>query len=110
MILLALAAASLVPNGKGPVEVYAFPDIDSCGYWVTQRRDGRGGNQGYEGWVLGFISGLNWFGNGDGNVAPGVKADGLLGWIDQYCSAHPLDSITTAGFKLAQELKRRSAS
>ena len=26
----------------------------------------------------------------------------------QYCQTHPLDSITTAGFELARELKRWS--
>ena len=107
MILLALAAWALVPLGKGPVQVYGFPESDSCGFWTEQRRIGTG-SQAYQGWVLGFISGLNWFGDGDGNVGPGVKAEGLTGWIDQYCQAHPLDSITTAGFELAKELRRRS--
>lgn len=109
MILMALAMAAASPV-KGPEQIYNFPDQDSCGYWSEQRRQTTGRSQMWEGWILGFISGLNVFGANNGNVAPGLQADGLLGWIDQYCSAHPLDRVTLAGFKLVDELKRREAS
>ena len=108
MILLALAAAALVPPGKGPVQVYGYPDIDSCGVWTDQRRDPKYGSQVNAGWILGFVSGLNRFGDGNGDIAPGVRPEGLLAWVDQYCASHPLDSVTVAGLALAKELKRRS--
>lgn len=108
MILLALAAALAVPLGKGPVNTYGFPETDSCASWTEARATGGSRRQEQEGWVLGFITGLNAFGRNSGNIAPGTTASGLLGWIDNYCKANPLDSVTTAGFKLADELTRRS--
>lgn len=109
MILLALAAAvSAVPPGKGLVQTYGFPDTDSCAEWTTTRSSPGVHRQEQEGWILGFISGLNAFGPNVSNIAPGTTASGLLGWVDNYCKANPLDAVTTAGFKLADELKRRS--
>lgn len=108
MILLALAAVSAIPAGKGPIQTYGFPDSDSCATWTAERAKPGYHRQEQEGWVLGLITGLNAFRPGDGNIAPGTNAAGLLGWIDAYCKANPLDSVTTAGFALADELKRRS--
>lgn len=108
MMLAALALAASAP-AKGIEQIYNFPDVDSCGYWTQHRRQGEGQSQVWEGWILGFIAGLNVFGPNNGNIAPDVQADGLLGWIDQYCTAHPLERITFAGLKLADELKRRQS-
>ena len=109
MMLLALAAAvSAVPPGKGPVTTYGFPNTDSCASWTESREGDAHLRLEQEGWVLGFITGLNAFGPNSSNVAPGTTATGLLGWVDNYCKANPLDSVTAAGFKLANELKRRS--
>ena len=108
MILVALALAASVPI-KGPETFYGYPDEDSCGYWIEQRRRGEGRSQLWEAWILGFVTGLNVFGPNNGNIAPDVKADGLQAWVDQYCSAHPLDSIAMAAIKLTDELKRRHA-
>src|SRR5271154_2918241 len=35
---------------------------------------------------------------------------GLLAWIDNYCAAHPLDSIASATFALTAELRRRRSN
>jgi hypothetical protein len=108
MILAALALAAATPV-KGPEIFYGFPDQDSCGYWIQERRKGANGSQLWEGWILGFITGLNVFGTNNGNVAPDVKAEGLQAWVDQYCADHPLDSISVAAVKLAEALKQRHA-
>jgi len=108
MILLAAAAALAVPPGKGPVQIYSYPEADSCASWTTERAKTEWRWQGNEGWVLGYISGLNAFGPNPSSIAPGTTAAGLLGWVDNYCKDNPLDSVTQAGFALANELKRRS--
>lgn len=72
--------------------------------------EGRKAAAGSGGLVLGFIAGLNTFGPGKGNIAPETTAEGLLGWVDNYCKANPLDSVTTAGIKLATQLKLRSVN
>lgn len=104
--MLALALAGAIPPGKGMIQTYGFPDDDSCATWTINRS--LTGHQTLEGWVLGLISGLNAYGPNNGNIAPGVAAAGLLGWVDNYCKANPLDSVSTAGIKLGDELKRRS--
>lgn len=109
MILLALTLAGVVPTGKVILQIYEFPDVDSCATWTAERAIPDHHEQGQEGWVMGFISGLNAFGPNNGDIARGAKAEGLLGWVDNYCKANPLDSVTTAGFALANELKRRAS-
>lgn len=104
--MIAIALASAVPV-KGPTRAYLFPEADSCGYWTEQRRLGGGHSQIWEGWILGYISGLNAFGPNDGDVAPDVRPEGLMAWVDNYCAAHPLDRISLAGFKLAEQLRKR---
>jgi hypothetical protein len=49
---------------------------------------------GGEAWVLGFSSGVGSV--GFENPLRGVDAQGVGGWIDNYCQAHPLDVIAKA--------------
>jgi hypothetical protein len=67
------------------------------------------GHNEYEGWVLGFISAYDMYVSTTGHVNAGTDARGLLGWIDNYCSAHPLEQINTAAVRLIDELRRRGA-
>lgn len=108
MLLFLAAAAAAIPPGKVAIQTYGYPETDSCAGWTAERSKSGYRSQVQEGWVLGFISGLNAFGANTGDIAPGTTGTGLLGWVDNYCKDNPLDSITTAGFKLANELKRRS--
>ena len=108
MIALAIILAAAAVPSKSAVQSYDFPDADSCATWTLERAKPDFHNQEYEGWILGFITGLNAFGPNNGNIAPGTNAAGLIGWVDNYCRANPLDAVTTAGFKLADELQRRA--
>lgn len=108
MFLIALALMNAVPAGKGPLQIYSFPDINSCANWTSEREKSGYRSQILDGWVLGFISGYNAFGPNDGGSNTGITADGMVGWISNYCKANPLDSVTTAAFKLTSELKKRS--
>lgn len=85
--------------------VYNYPAADSCATWTTERRERR--NQAVEGWVLGVVTGYNVYNAPTGDIAPSVTGPGLLGWVDQYCATSPLDTVTTATFKLIKELERR---
>jgi hypothetical protein len=59
-------------------------------------------------WVSGFLSAFDYYGNGSGNVGNDIDANGILAWIDNYCVAHPLDSIATATIALVSELSKRA--
>lgn len=86
--------------------IYGFPGADSCADWTAERA---GKRQGLQGWLLGWVSGQNVFGQNNGDVSNGASAEGLLGWMDNYCKANPLDSMATAAMKLSKELEARSS-
>jgi len=104
-IAVAAAAAPSPPNQY--FQVYNYPSIDSCAKWTEYRTNKS--DQVLEGWVLGFVTGQNAYRSGGGDVAHGTPGAGLVAWVDQYCAANPLDSVTTASFKLIKELDRRSS-
>lgn len=106
-VFFALALAAQ-PADNRSIYVYSYPGNDTCGDWTENRRRGDGRTQALEGWVLGFVTGYNMYEDPKGNVAPSVSATALLAWVDQYCAANPLDSLTTAGVKLVSELRSRS--
>jgi hypothetical protein len=59
-------------------------------------------------WVQGFISAFNYYGGATApDIASGTDANGVFAWIDNYCAAHPLDSIATATIALLTELSQR---
>lgn len=65
----------------------------------------------FEGWVGGFLTGSNSIlSNSPTNIdvfAQATDAQGLWAWVDNYCQAHPLDSVARAADALGGELIRR---
>lgn len=105
MILAALAlAANPAPRN---VMLYGPMPSPSCGAWTKARNDRSDfvAPQ-YEMWVLGLVSGMNW--RGPPARSEGPDADALFAWVDQYCTAHPLDLVVTAADKLSRELEART--
>lgn len=88
-------------------QYWGFPGYDSCGDWTSHRKNRD--NQILEGWVLGYVTAANVYGDNDGLLGTGSGSTGMLAWVDQYCAANPLDTVLTASAKLVIELKRRRA-
>lgn len=65
-----------------------------CEEWTTARADHSA--QGYEQWVLGFLSGISYMGLGELNPARAADADGIWSWTDTYCQVHPDQDIAKA--------------
>ena len=114
MILAALALVTSIQAADPPAleprdrhfSAYAFDD-NSCGAWTAARSSG-GAASTREAWVLGFLSGYNRFSmQSDGAVADAAGIEGVKAWIDNYCRANPLDSLTRATFALIRELESR---
>jgi hypothetical protein len=55
-----------------------------------------------ESWVLGFLAGAGDATNG-ANPLNGLDANAVFGWIDNYCSIHPLSPIGKAAEALFNE-------
>jgi hypothetical protein len=98
--LSVLAAIGSASYGQG---VMTFGDgVSSCGRWAGERR-GSPERALKETWLLGFVSGYNWY-RRDEDVRP-IDSDALIAWIDSYCSIHPLDLIAKAAGRLIDELR-----
>jgi hypothetical protein len=106
--LLGLALALSVGPTAAQEEVFGAGTV-SCGTW-TQARQARsiGAGAGAQ-WVAGYLSGLNVGTASAGRDAlSGTDFDGLMGWIDNYCQAHPLDPLVTAAHRLMIALRARA--
>ncbi len=108
LILIFFLATSIVgAQTTKPTDGYKFygAGAESCGDWVLHAKsDGSAIHVSEKSWVLGFISGA-WFG-GFTLVQTDLPAMNL--WMDNYCTAHPLDNVATAAGMLAVELHRKA--
>ena len=76
---------------------------DSCGTWTADRSDTLRFYQNRQ-WILGFLSGVGFIGTEQGvNPLKGVDAKAVWAWMENYCQAHPLVSIATAGEAFIRE-------
>lgn len=91
-----------------PIGYYGFPGNDSCANWTENRGDRGHRTQALEGWVLGYLTAYNAYADETGSVETSVNATAVLGWVDNYCRANPLDTLMTATLKLIRELEARS--
>jgi hypothetical protein len=87
--------------------------LNSCGSWTEARSTNGTAARVYESWVDGFLSGSNEFILSQLKLDPLHEqligdAKGLYRWMDDYCQAHPLNSIYAAADALDTELIRRT--
>lgn len=88
--------------GVGASEAMAYtmggPGISSCESWTTAPRDGKGDHLlalENQSWVLGFLSGVGYAG-ANRDPLQGLNSQAVAAWVDDYCTAHPIDTIATA--------------
>ena len=65
--------------------------------------------------MLGYITAFNRWGPyydapGISDIAKGTDADGLIGWIDNWCRANPIENIADAAQNLIFELYKRKGN
>jgi hypothetical protein len=87
----------------------------SCGSWSQARHSIGMMSDMYEGWVAGFLSGANSvLATSEDHIDTleqaeiDTDAQGLWAWVDNYCQAHPLNSVAQAADALGAELIRRA--
>ena len=71
-----------------------------CGSWTAERRA-----QPYNAelaWVLGYISRAT-----ESGRLRKTDPDGIAGWIDNYCTQHPLERVSDAAYQLTVELSKK---
>lgn len=76
-----------------------------CGSWLELRSRALPESAVLQSWVLGYVTSVN--ANvltGTGDVSRGDRPEALFTWIDNYCAAHPLDSLARAAGALLDSL------
>ena len=80
-----------------------------CGNWLQLRSQALPDSAVLQSWVLGYVTSVNanvLTVNQD--VAGGSSSDALFSWIDDYCAAHPLDSLARAAGSLVDSLRTKN--
>ena len=91
----------------------------SCGDWTRVRlSEQRGSNNIRDlmqlhqtfAWVTGYLSGANEMSQGADFLIERTRTStaAIEGWLDNYCKAHPLDSMTIVAAALKTDLQTRS--
>ena len=109
MILAALALAIAPPNSHAGGAAIQGLGLLSCGRWTTERAAQPASEMrvALTTWLGGYISGYNFRGGGD--ILKGVDFDGAVAWVDNYCAAHPLDTVAYAAGGLIIDMDLRHA-
>ncbi|TIX15217.1 MAG: hypothetical protein E5V41_16595 [Mesorhizobium sp.] len=88
-----LATCVVQPAAARPVHYIGAGSTATCGKWLNYRQTGTA--DGVGNWVLGYLSGAaDWTDTLD--PLNGLDSDAVLFWLDNYCSSHPLEYLTTA--------------
>jgi hypothetical protein len=65
-----------------------------CGSWLQLRSQALPESAILQSWVLGYVTSVNAnLLSVNQDVTAGATPDALFSWIDNYCAAHPLDSV-----------------
>lgn len=99
----AVAPAISKPNASGTVAVMGA-GANSCGTWTTEHQAPSARSTADDEWVLGYLTGVNSFGAGSSNISGNIDNAGVLAWVTNYCTSHPLDPINIAASSLVFEL------
>lgn len=80
-----------------------------CGAWLQVRSQALPDSAVLQSWVLGYVTSVNAnFLTSSPDVTQGANPDALFSWIDNYCAAHPLDSLARAASALLDSFLAKS--
>ena len=98
-VLFLLAALSFPSFAANQTNQYVIFGAGSrpCGSWLQLRSQALPDSAVLQSWVLGYVTSVNAnLLSVNQDVTGGAAPDALFGWIDNYCAAHPLDSLARA--------------
>lgn len=108
-MVYALIALATFASGIANAEVRG---ARSCGVWVADRNNSDKMRASVDfTWLIGYLSGL---GVGGQSIAEyrdflkGADNESIALWMDNYCKAHPLESISTGANILSFELAKKT--
>lgn len=100
---LALPTVAMANAQNGIFSVMGLAAM-SCGRYTADRRQAPPDqdNLAYE-WVAGYLSAYNQYVDPARDVIGTPDAAALSGWLDNYCTTHPLDNLAQAAMALIRE-------
>lgn len=101
-VLLISGAAAAHARGSNGKYWTIGPGNESCGTWTTDHLlPNSVSTYMADSWVTGFLSGI---GSAVAGADPlrGTDSNGVVGWIDNYCRAHPVETVAGAATAFAQ--------
>ena len=82
-----------------------------CGSWLKLRSQASPDSEVLQSWVLGYLTSVNAnLLTTSEDVTTGSSAETAYAWIDNYCAAHPLDSLARATGALLDSLLAKGAA
>jgi hypothetical protein len=82
----------------------------SCALWQKGRADPTDrlalGDLTSRAWLVGFLTGANFFVDTDADVLARVDADTTAAWVDAYCTQHPSEAVSDAAIALIARLTK----
>ena len=94
LAIVSLVALSLTGEAAAQQVHIAGVGMGSCGVWAEARRLNKA--EMLEQWVVGFLSGVAVGAAGKLDPLHGTDFQGVISWIDNYCSVHPLKQVSDA--------------
>jgi hypothetical protein len=108
MMTAGLLYASPVQAQNGAPYTILGQGTKTCGRWTADNKEASFGKNSNRAWVLGFLTAYNLISGRKGNnVTASVDADGMMAWVDNYCAANPLESVSAASIALLTELTKK---
>jgi hypothetical protein len=109
-VILGAALLLVASNAHAEGRIVFGAGNITCGEWLKFRQsDDKPSMFQAQAYVDGFLSGYNMATAEPDFLLPEPKAVAFYAWIDNYCSAKPLDVLVQAIFSLRKELSKRSA-
>lgn len=100
--------SSTVAATRQPPAVFG-PGFGSCGQWTAAHQGYSAITSGQDAWLLGYLSAYSYWGtNRTKDLFDKTGNGALIGWVSDYCAAHPQDQIATAARALVADLNRRA--
>jgi hypothetical protein len=100
-ILFLLLSATAPSHAASNQYVILGAGSRPCGSWLQLRSQALPDSAILQSWVLGYVTSVNAnLLSVNQDVTAGAAPDELFSWIDNYCAAHPLDSLARAASAL----------
>jgi hypothetical protein len=105
LFLVSVAATTTTAAAQQSTKVFGYSAV-TCGSWSKQRHDNPSDIRGLQAWIAGVFWGVAM--TGSPKLLIGADNDAVSGWIDSYCSGHPLQTLGEATVALVKEIMARN--